>query len=462
MGTSFCPCINRENEKNEAIFGEPKLNEIKNQNSADIDMGKNKIVIKENNNNKKIFKKRKEFDKKLCELIFQSLPKRITSNLQQFKDFLKEKLDKVDEKEKAYTLFLWVCDNIVYDAESYFSGQNTECDPEAVFRIGKTVCSGYARLYKNIGEYIGLNIQCISCYSKGIGYEPGKTLTSTDHEYNIIKLNNQYYPIDCTWGAGTIQEKKFVKHLNEFYFLTDPELLIKTHFPANDRWQLTEKKYTLSDFLKWPQVFENFYAFGFNKYFPEEGFIELNSNTQNFIIWGNNISKNEASCNIFLLEGNIYQQQLNLDRIKFLEGKIEFDFIFNKKGRYKIKLFANNDKGKVTHNIMTYIVDVQKESINELKFPYYYQEAKEIEIIEPIYDNIKSGQNVKFKIKTNLNDLDTIIIIDGQWHYLNKDEQGFFEKEITIQTPPGKNIIIGKRKDNSDCNCSYLVAYTII
>ena len=278
----------------------------------------------------------------------------------------------------------------------------------------------------------------------------------------VVKLDNKYRPIDCTWGAGTIQEKKFVKHLNEFYFLTDPELLIKTHFPANDRWQLTEKKYTLSDFLKWPQVFENFYAFGFNKYFPEEGFIELNSNTQNFIIWGNNISKNEASCNIFLLEGNIYQQQLNLDRIKFLEGKIEFDFIFNKKGRYKIKLFANNDKGKVTHNIMTYIVDVQKESINELKFPYYYQEAKEIEIIEPIYDNIKSGQNVKFKIKTNLNDLDTIIIIDGQWHYLNKDEQGFFEKEITIQTPPGKNIIIGKRKDNSDCNCSYLVAYTII
>ena len=394
--------------------------------------------------------------------IIKSLPERDKTDLKKFKEVLKDKVNNLDDEGKAKILFLWICENIAYDDDSFFSGKRVECEPEAVFRNGKTLCSGYARLFKNIGEYIRLEIQCVSCYSKGLGYEPGQTLTSTNHEYNIIKLDNKYRPIDCTWGAGTIQEKKFVKHLNEFYFLTDPELLIKTHFPANDRWQLTEKKYTLSDFLKWPQVFENFYAFGFNKYFPEEGFIELNSNTQNFIIWGNNISKNEASCNIFLLEGNIYQQQLNLDRIKFLEGKIEFDFIFNKKGRYKIKLFANNDKGKVTHNIMTYIVDVQKESINELKFPYYYQEAKEIEIIEPIYDNIKSGQNVKFKIKTNLNDLDTIIIIDGQWHYLNKDEQGFFEKEITIQTPPGKNIIIGKRKDNSDCNCSYLVAYTII
>ena len=394
--------------------------------------------------------------------IIKSLPERDKTDLKKFKEVLKDKVNNLDDEGKAKILFLWICENIAYDDDSFFSGKRVECEPEAVFRNGKTLCSGYARLFKNIGEYIRLEIQCVSCYSKGLGYEPGQTLTSTNHEYNIIKLDNKYRPIDCTWGAGTIQEKKFVKHLNEFYFLTDPELLIKTHFPANDRWQLTEKKYTLSDFLKWPQVFENFYAFGFNKYFPEEGFIELNSNTQNFIIWGNNISKNEASCNIFLLEGNIYQQQLNLDRIKFLEDKIEFDFIFNKKGRYKIKLFANNDKGKVTHNIMTYIVDVQKESINELKFPYYYQEAKEIEIIEPIYDNIKSGQNVKFKIKTNLNDLDTIIIIDGQWHYLNKDEQGFFEKEITIQTPPGKNIIIGKRKDNSDCNCSYLVAYTII
>ena len=214
--------------------------------------------------------------------------------------------------------------------------------------------------------------------------------------------------------------------------------------------------------MKWPQVFENFYAFGFNKYFPEEGFIKLHSNSQKFILWGDNISQNNASCQIFLLEGNIYQQQLNLDKINFLEDRIEFDFIFNKKGRYKLYLFANNDKGKETHNIMTYIVDAQNDSINELKFPDCYSDAKDINIIEPIYDNIKSGQTVKFKIKTNSSDLDTIIIIDGQWHYLNKDEQGFFEKEITIQTPPGKNIIIGKRKDNSDCNCSYLVAYTII
>ena len=97
-----------------------------------------------------------------------------------------------------------------------------------------------------------------------------------------------------------------------------------------------------------------------------------------------------------------------------------------------------------------------------MKFPYCYSGSNDINIIEPLYDNLKSGEKVKFKIKTSLAELDTLIIIDGQWHYLNKNNDGFFEKEILIQTQPGKSLIIGKRKDNNDCSCSYLVAYDII
>ena len=132
--------------------------------------------------------------------------------------------------------------------------------------------------------YIGLDIQCVNCYSKGVGYEPGDNLTSTNHEYNIIKLDNKYYPIDCTWGSGNIEKKRFKKKLNEFYFLANPELLINTHFPANDMWQLTKRKYTLQEFLNWPQVKETFYSYGFNRYLPSQGLIELNSNAQKFTI----------------------------------------------------------------------------------------------------------------------------------------------------------------------------------
>ena len=470
MGISngLCLCFQKNTESDgEALLVQNPSSNNKNNNFEKEKTDKQNISSSpqndnNNNNKKKIVNERNNFDKNLCNIIFKDLPKRETTQLQTFKENLKEKIQNMYDKEKAYIIFLWVCDNIVYDAESLFAGRQVDCDPEGVFKKGTTVCSGYARLFKNIGEFIGLDIQCVSCYSKGIGYEPGQELRTTDHEYNIIKLDNNYYPIDCTWGSGNLDGNKFTKNINEFYFLADPELLINTHFPANDRWQLTKRKYTLQEFLKWPQINNNFYSYGFNKYYPEEGFIELNSNTQKFTIWGNNISKNNAMSNIFLLENNIYQQQLNLDKTTFLNDRIEFDFIFNKKGRYKIRLFGNNDKGPTTHSIMTYIVNVHNNARQELKFPYCYADAKDINIIEPLYDNIKSGQNVKFKIKAISPEIDTLIIIDGQWHYLNKNEDGLFEKEIMIQTPPGKNIIVGKRKDNNDCSCSYMVAYTII
>ena len=80
-----------------------------------------------------------------------------------------------------------------------------------------------------------MEVECVSCYAKWVGYEPGKILNKTDHEYNVIKLDNKWYPIDSTWGTGHIEGKKFIKSYNEFYFLVDPKLLIKTHFPADEK-----------------------------------------------------------------------------------------------------------------------------------------------------------------------------------------------------------------------------------
>ena len=88
-------------------------------------------------------------------------------------------------------------------------------------------------------------------------------MNESNHEYNAVKLNNQWYPIDLTWGAGHLKDKKFVKSYNEFYFMTNPELLIKTHFPEDDKWQLTKRKYTFEEFLKWPHIKHYFSKYHF-------------------------------------------------------------------------------------------------------------------------------------------------------------------------------------------------------
>ena len=350
------------------------------------------------------------FNKEKCKSIAYSLPTRTQTSFQNLKDTLKSKTSNLSPIEKSYVIFRWICDNIAYDADSFFAGRDVDCTPEGVYNSGISVCSGYSRLYKDFATYLGLEVECVSCYAKGVGYEPGQRLTKTDHEYNVIKLDNKWYPIDSTWGAGHIKDRRFVKEYNEFYFLADPELLIKTHFPEDDKWLLTQRKYSFEEFLKWPLVKNNFYKYGFEKYYPEEGLIELrNENSTKFIVYANNMSSKTAISDIYLLQGNVYQQVLNSTNINFYEDKFEVDCIFNKKGKYKVEIFGNNDGSNHYRQILEYSVNVENDAKNSLKFPHSYSGSKDINIIEPLYDNLKHGQNVKFKIKSNL---ETLIIID--------------------------------------------------
>ena len=304
-----------------------------------------------------------------------------------------------------------------------------------------------------------MEVECVSCYAKGVGYEPGKILNKTDHEYNVIKLDNKWYPIDSTWGAGHIKDRRFVKEYNEFYFLADPELLIKTHFPEDEKWQLTKRRYSFEEFLKWPLVKEEFYKCGFENYYPEEGLIELRSeNSKKFIVYANNMSSKTAMADIYLLQGNVYQQLLNSTSINFYDDRFEVDCIFNKKGKYKVTIFGNNDRSaNKSNDILEYIVNVQNNAKKQLSFPMTYKGSEEINIIEPLYNNLKTGQRVKFKIKSNL---DEIIIIDGEWHHLHKNPNGYFELETTIQTQRGNNVIVGK--SNPPNSCGYLVSYDVV
>ena len=120
-------------------------------------------------------------------------------------------------------------------------------NPESVYDLGKTSCQGYTNLFKDLTEFLNLEVKCVKCHAKGYGYNVSSILDS-NHQYNVIKLNNKWYHIDFTWGAGDIDNNKFHKCYKDFYFLPEPEILIKTHFPENNEWQLTQKKYTLMTF----------------------------------------------------------------------------------------------------------------------------------------------------------------------------------------------------------------------
>jgi transglutaminase/protease-like cytokinesis protein 3 len=89
-----------------------------------------------------------------------SCKKRTEISLNEFIVHFKDVTKNLTNAEKAYALFYWMAENIAYDANGYFSG-NSDVTPEGVYRNGYSVCSGYARLFKYIGTYIGLNVICV-------------------------------------------------------------------------------------------------------------------------------------------------------------------------------------------------------------------------------------------------------------------------------------------------------------
>ena len=105
-----------------------------------------------------------QFNRDLCKTIFNSLPERKDIDLQKLKEIIKSNTLKCSQKEKFYIIYLWICENIDYDDKSFFAGKFINCTPEYVFKKGKTVCTGYSRLFRDIASFLDLNAQCL-CFS---------------------------------------------------------------------------------------------------------------------------------------------------------------------------------------------------------------------------------------------------------------------------------------------------------
>jgi len=104
-----------------------------------------------------------------------------------------------------------------------------------VLRCGAAVCGGYSQLFEDLCKLANIQVVTINGFAKGYGYKNEskfKYEDQADHAWNAVYILDNWYLIDSTWGTGNIDsDKKFVKKLDEHYFLTDPEELIWTHFP---------------------------------------------------------------------------------------------------------------------------------------------------------------------------------------------------------------------------------------
>lgn len=131
---------------------------------------------------------------------------------------------------KCRKIYEYICASVAYDDESYAAHRegdstthNLSYTAYPALIEGKAVCSGYAHLFYAMCHSVGIPVRIVRGTAQGKnGWE--------SHAWNIVKLGDKWYQLDCTWDSGDKPSdwkyflkgtKTFQKHKLAEEFLVD-------------------------------------------------------------------------------------------------------------------------------------------------------------------------------------------------------------------------------------------------
>ena len=152
------------------------------------------------------------------------------------------------DEEKARSVFFWISQTISYDIANmnkinYYDNEQQVVDE--VMKSRKGVCMHYATLMSWICNRVGVKTFVVGGYTR----QNGK-VDILSHAWNVSFVNGKWQIIDPTWGTGQIVNGKFVRQLNNEFFLMQPEEGIKSHCPFDPMWQLLQYPIDNNNFSK--------------------------------------------------------------------------------------------------------------------------------------------------------------------------------------------------------------------
>jgi hypothetical protein len=152
------------------------------------------------------------------------------------------------QKEKSRAIFSWITNNIAYNFDSIFTIHSYPKPSEIAEKTLKTrtgVCLHYANLFTVIANKAGIKSYVIQGYTK-----QNRVVDYLPHVWCAGLIDSTWYLFDPTWGAGYVYNRRFVRQVNNFYYMTKPQDLIHTHMPFDPLWQFLNFPVTVQEFYK--------------------------------------------------------------------------------------------------------------------------------------------------------------------------------------------------------------------
>lgn len=272
--------------------------------------------------------------------------------------------------EKFRAIYSWVCNNISGDLNQHnkvkgkrkkfkndsldylkWNNQYKKTAFKKLLKYKKTMCTGYAYLIKELCFLANIECEIIDGYGRSASSNV-ETFEMANHSWNAVKLNNKWYLCDATWSSGYFVYNLFIKDYNEGYFLTDPILFAKNHYPINKKWLLNDTLIP-SEFVTSPIVYGETFKHKIIPVSPSKlNTLKTINDEINFSFKTlEDISEDKIS--LIYYSGN-NELKLKIYDLKNENGTLSFKHQFKLKGHYDLHLKINNDI------VATYTIKVTK------------------------------------------------------------------------------------------------------
>ena len=272
--------------------------------------------------------------------------------------------------EKFRAIYYWVCANIEGD-----QNQNNKINSKRkqrhtdsldyvkwhtkykkvvlkkLLKHKKTTCTGYAYLIKELCFLANIECKIVDGYGRTASSNI-EELEMANHSWNVVKLKDKWYICDATWSSGYIINNTFINDYNNGYFLTDPILFAKNHYPLQAKW-LLNNTLTKTEFTNAPIVYGETFQHKIIPISPNELNIITKKNSE--INFSFKTLKTMSETTISLVHFiDIKEQPFKIYDIKNTNGLTTFKYSFKHKGYYDVHLKVNNDI------VATYTIHITK------------------------------------------------------------------------------------------------------
>ena len=327
-----------------------------------------------------------------------------------------------DEFEKVKMVYDAVSLLLDYDIEGFVNRKLDSQQWSDILISKKSVCEGYANLFKQICDLLNIPCEKVHGYARGLYKTSLNEDTSPNHAWNIVKIKDEWYYIDCTWGSGALNQNKAQSGYNTDWLFVKGNYFVYSHFPTDSNYQLTQKKISLEEFKKTPRLDPVF----FEKYSLVSSFLSVNNIDSSFSI---ELKKN-LSANARII---FYDYELGIEikeRSISTQNSERVSTIFHAPapGLY-LGVILYNVKDSLYNGCGYFLLNAQKASSIIYPTPMR-SSAQNVEIISPLVV-LEPDSTYIFTVKVP-NKKYVLLLCNGKKNRLKQTEKGVFSKQVKI------------------------------